>query len=79
MVAVHYFLGSDTLFACAEGDGHTVLIAATHHHHVFAAQAQEAGIYVGRYVDPGKMADVDRTIGIGQGSGYKSSLESLFH
>ena len=66
VVAVHDLLGGDALLAGALGHGHAVLIAAAHKHHVNALQAQVAHIDVGRHIHASQMADVNRSVSIGQ-------------
>ena len=79
VVAVDDILGRDSLFACLDGDGHSVLVAATHHDDVVATQAEIARVYVGRHVDACEVTDVHRPVGVGQCGGYERSFEFLFH
>ena len=69
MISVDNVLRSHTLLAGFESDGHTVLVAAAYHLHVASAQAQIAGVDVGRDVDTGKVADVYGSIGIWESGG----------
>ena len=66
MVAVHDLLGGDALLAGALGHGHAVLVATADEQHVLALQTQVAHIDVGRHIHASQMANVDRTVSIGQ-------------
>ena len=79
MVTIYNLLGGNTLLAGALCHGNTMLIAATHKKHVLALQAQVAHIDVGRHIDTGQVADVDRTVGVGQRTGHKGSFELFLH
>ncbi len=79
MVAVYYILGGDALFAGADGDGHSMLVAASDHLDILAAQAQETCVDVGGDIYPGEVADVYRAVGVREGSGDKSPFEVLLH
>ena len=79
MVAVYDILGGDALFAGADGDGHSMLVAASDHLDILAAQAKETGVDVGRDINSGEVADVYRAVGVGEGSGDKSPFEVLLH
>ncbi len=79
MVAVHYLLRGDSFLAGTQSDGHSVLVTAAYHHNVLAFEAQETCIYIGRYIYSGKMADMYRSVGIGESCGYECALEILFH
>ena len=77
MVAVYYILGGDALFAGADGDGHSMLVAASDHLDILASQAQETCVDVGGDIYPGEVADVYRAVGIGERRGDKCALELL--
>lgn len=79
MVAVYNLLGCDTLLAGAQGDGHTVLVAAPDHHHIFAFEAQIAGVDVGRYVYSGEVAYMNGAVGVRKRCCYERAFEFLFH
>lgn len=79
MVAVYDLLRGDAFFSGTECDGHTVFIAAADHDYVLAAHTQIAGINIGRNIYAGKMSDMHRPVGIGQGCGDEGSLEFSFH
>ena len=65
--------------AGAQGDGHAMFVAAADHQHVASLKPEIAGIDVGRDVDAGKMAYMDRPVGVREGRCYESALEVLFH
>lgn len=77
VVAVDYILWGDPFGFCLYGDGHAMFVATAYHYHVFASQAQEAGVNVGRDVNSGKVAYVYRAVGIGERRGDKCALEIL--
>jgi hypothetical protein len=75
VVAVHHFLGGDALFACADSNRYTVLIATAYEKDILAFEAKVADIDVGWYVHARQVSDMHWTIGIWKGCGYKCSLE----
>ncbi len=79
VVAVDNLLGCHSLLAGSQGDGHSVLVAAAHHHYVLATEAEKTCVNVGRNIHAGKVADVHGTVGIGESGGDKCALEFLFH
>lgn len=79
VVAVNHLLGCDAFFASAESHGDSMLIAASYHHYILSPQAQEASVDVGGDIDSGEVTDVDRSVGIGEGSGDEGALIFLFH
>ena len=79
MVAVNDILGRNTLFFGLDRDGHTMLVGASDHHHILAAQAQKAGIDVGGHIYSGQMADVYRAVCIGEGGRNERTFEVLRH
>ena len=78
VIAVHDVLGGDTLLAGLYGDGYAMLVAAADHEHVLTAQAEIAGVDVGRHIYTGEVADVDRAVGVGESGGDESTFE-IFH
>ena len=70
VVAIHYILWRHSLFLRLDGDGHAMLVAAAHHYHILAFEAQVTGIDVGRHIHPGQVTYVDRAVGIGQRRGH---------
>ena len=61
-----------------DGNRHSVLVGTTDKQHFLATHSQIANVCVGRDIDAGKVTDVDRAIGVGQGRGYCVTLESVF-
>ena len=78
MILVHDVLRGNALLAGLDGDGHAVLVGAADEHHVLPAHAQVADIDVSGNVSAGQVADMDRTVGIGQCAGHKGSLITHF-
>ena len=79
MVAVHHLLGGDALFAGTDGNGHAMLVTTADKDHLLLLQAEVAHVDVGRYIDAGQVADVYRTVGLGQGRRHGGTFELLFH
>ena len=80
VVAVHHFLGRAALLACADGDGHAVLVGAADEEHLAALQAEVADVDVGRHVDAGEVAYVYTAVGVGQGCRHQRAGKFvLFH
>jgi hypothetical protein len=68
-------LGGDALFACADSNRYTVLVATAYEKDILAFEAKVADIDVGWYVHARQVSDVYRTIGIRKGCSYKCSLK----
>ena len=79
VVAVHHVLRGATLFLCADGHRHSVLVASTDEQHFLAFQSQIARINVGWHIHTGKVADMNRTVCVGKGGSDEGPLEFLFH
>ena len=79
VVAVHDVLRRAALLARLDGDGHAVLVGAADVQHFPAAHPQVADVDVGRHIDTGQVADVDRTVGVGQRTGHEGSFELFVH
>ena len=77
VVSVHNILRGDTLLASLDGDGYTMLVAASDEHHILALSTQVTNINVGRNINTRQMSDVDRPVGIRQRRGYGITLEML--
>src|SRR5690606_36509492 len=77
-VLVNDVLGRDALLHGAHGDGGTVLVAPAHEQYLLAPLAQVAHVDIGRQVGTGDVADVQRTVGVWQGSG-DGVADGLFH
>ena len=75
VVAIYYFLGSDTLFACTNGDWYTMFVATADKEDILAFETQIAHIDVRWYIHTRQVANMYRTIGIRKGCGYKCSLK----
>ena len=75
VIAIYHFLGGDALFACADSDRYTMLIATAYEKDILAFEAKVTDIDVGWYIHTCQVSDVYRTIGIRKGCGYKCSLE----
>ncbi len=78
MVAVADILRGHAFLLGADGDGHTMLIAAADEDHRLLSQAQVAHVDVGRHIDAGEVADMHAAIGIGQSGGHGGPLEMFF-
>ena len=79
VVAVHDVLRRAAFFLGADGDGHPVLVASSDEEDLFFLQPQVADIDVSRYIHPGQVADMHRSVGIGQGRCHRGTFEFLFH
>ena len=77
VVLVHNVLRTHALFPSLDRDGHSVLVAAADEQRVLSPQAKVADIDVPGDIGARKMADMDRTVGVRQGAGYKRSF--MFH
>jgi hypothetical protein len=77
VVAIYYLLSGDALFACANCDRYTVLVATAYEKDILAFEAKVADIDVGWYIHTCQVSDVYRTIGIRKGCGYKCSLKRI--
>jgi hypothetical protein len=78
VVTVHDILWSHSLVARLDGNGHTVLVAAADHEDFLASEAHVAGVDVGRHVDAGEMADMHRSVCIGESRCDESAFETHF-
>ena len=79
VVLVHNVLRRTALLAGLDGDGHSVLVRAADVEHVLAAHPEIPDIDIGRYIDAGKVADVNGTVGVRQRAGHQGSFVILFH
>ena len=79
VVTVNHLLGSDALFAGTDGDGHAMFIATANKNHLLFLQAEVAHVDVSGYINAGQVADVYRTVGVGQGRRHGGTFELLFH
>ncbi len=79
VVAVHDVLWSNALFAGLDGDRHTMLVTAADHNDFLAFEAQVTRIDVGGNIHACEVSDMHRSVGVGQGGGYESTVEFLFH
>ena len=50
----------------AYGNGHPMFVAAANESHLFALHSEVTGINIGRYVNSGQVANVNRSVGIRQ-------------
>jgi hypothetical protein len=75
VVAIYHFLGSDALFACTDGDWHTMFVATAYKEYILALEAKIAHIDVRWHINARQVSDMYRTIGIRKGCGYKCSLK----
>jgi hypothetical protein len=75
VVAIHYLLGGDSLFASSDSDRHSMLIATSYKEYVFALEAQVAHVDVGWDIYARQVPDMYWAVGIRQGCGYKCSLK----
>ena len=78
MITIYNLLGGNTLLAGALCHGNTMLIAATDKKHVLALQAQVTHIDVGGNINASQVADVNRTVSIGQRRCYQRARKFLF-
>ena len=69
VVLVHNVLGSYALVLCLDGDGHAVLVTSADKHHILSAHPEIAHVNVSGNVCSGKMADMHRTICVGERAG----------
>ena len=69
MVLVHDRLRSGAFLQRAQRDGGPVLVTSTNEEHLLPPGAQVPHVDVRRQVGPGDMADVERTVGVGQRGG----------
>ena len=79
MVAVDYVLRRTSLLLGADGDGHPVFVRPSYEKHVLLLQAEVAHVDVSRHVDACQMADMHRSVGVGQCRGDGCPFEFLFH
>ena len=79
VVTVDHRLRRHALLAGLDGDGHAVLVAAAHRHHVAAAHAQVTRVDVRRNVNARQMAYMHGTVGIGQSRSNEVSFELFCH
>ena len=78
VVLVHDILRRDTLVFRLDGDGHAVLVAAADKQHILSPHAEVTDIDVAGDVGTGQVADMDRTVGIGECTGHESSFMAHF-
>ena len=64
MIAVDYILRSYTLGARLDCNRHTVFVTTADKRDITALQAQITRINVSRHIYTGKMADMNRSVGI---------------
>ena len=79
VVFVHDVLRGDTLFTCLDGNRHAMFVAAADEDDILATQAQIPYIDVTRDIGTGKVADVDRAVGVRKRTGHEGSFELLVH
>ena len=79
VVTVHDLLGRHTLLAGFDGDGHAVFIRSADRDHVAAFEPQITGIDVRRYVNSRQVADMYRTIRIGERRCHEVAFELFCH
>ena len=77
MVAVDDVLWRAAFLLGFDGNRHAVFVGTTNEQYLSAAHSQVADVGVGGDVDAGKVADVDRAVGVRQGRGYCVTLESF--
>ncbi len=77
MITVDHFLWCDTFISCLEGYGNTVFVRSADRYNVNTLKSQISCINVGRDVDSGKVADMQRPVGVWQSRGNKVSLVIL--
>ena len=70
VIAIYHFLGSDALFACTDGDWHTMFVATAYEEYILALEAKIAHIDVRWHINARQVSDMYRTIGIRKGCGY---------
>jgi hypothetical protein len=56
-----------------------VFITTTNHLHILTSHSEETSVDISGDINPGKMADMHRAVGIRESSGDKSSFEFLLH
>ena len=78
MVLVDYVLWRDPVGAGLDGYRDSVLIGTADEQDVLSLHPQVPDIDVGGDVDPGKVSDVYRTVGIRKRAGHKCPFE-FFH
>ncbi len=75
MVAVHDVLRGDTLLAGFKGDGHTMLVAAANHKHLFTVHTHIACVDVSGNIHSREVSDMHRSVGVRQSCCDKRSFE----
>ena len=77
MVAVYHILNRATFFAGTDSDRNAMLIAAAHKEHFFAQQALIAYVNIGWHIHACQVANMNRTVGIGERSSHKCAFKFL--
>mgnify|MGYP007068610274 CR=1 FL=1 len=67
MIFIHYLLWGNAFFSGLDGDGHPMFVGTSDKYDFLAPGAQITGINIGRHVDTGQVANVNGSVGIGQG------------
>ena len=66
VITIDHLLGRDTLLTGADGYRHAVLVRTANEKHLFAFEAQIAGVNVRRNIHSCQVTDMDRTVRIGE-------------
>jgi len=75
VIAVYNIAGSYPFFFSRNGNGNTVFVRTTYMDNIFSLKAFVSDKKVGRKIDPGKMAKMNRAVGIRKCCGDEGSLE----
>ncbi len=78
MIAVDNILRRNALLAGTDGDGYTMLVAATDEDYILPFQSEVSHIYVRRYVHSGQMPYVHTAVGVGQSRRHGGTLVMVF-
>ena len=79
VISVHNLLRRAAFLACADRDGHAVLVRAADVEHVLPFEAQVAHVDVGGDIHPGEVSYMHAAVGVGQGCRDEGAVEFLFH
>ena len=79
VVFVHDVLRGDSLGARLDGNGHAVFIGSADEDDILAFQTEVADVNVARNVGAGEVADMDRTVRIGECAGHEGPFVVLAH
>ena len=79
VVSVHYLLNGNTLFACADGHGNTMLVGPSYENNILFLQSKVSYINVGRNINPCQMTYMNTSVCVRQSCGDGSALKIFVH